>query len=120
IENALLAVTEAGRAGQEAPRPPRVRVTCRTEGDLLRVSVEDSGPGIPPHIAPRLFEPFVTGRKREGARSGTGLGLAIARGIVNRHGGAISAGVSATLGGASFQVELPRYQPVLAVAKGST
>jgi signal transduction histidine kinase len=81
----------------------------------VRVVVEDNGPGIAPELLPRLFQPFVTGRKREGPRPGTGLGLAIARGIVERHGGRISAG-RAEAGGARFDVELPQAQTVMAVA----
>ncbi|HZI11814.1 MAG TPA: ATP-binding protein, partial [Myxococcus sp.] len=73
---------------------------------------EDSGPGIPSELLPRLFQPFVTGRKREGPRPGTGLGLAIARGIIERHGGSIGAGRSEALGGALFEVEMPLVQPV--------
>jgi signal transduction histidine kinase len=78
----------------------------------VRVVVEDNGPGIPDSIRERLFQPFVTGRGRESARPGTGLGLAIARGIAERHHGKLSAGRS-ELGGARFELELPRSQPVL-------
>jgi signal transduction histidine kinase len=103
FENALLAL-------REVPSP-RLRVTCAQEGERVRVVVEDNGPGI----APELFQPFVTGRKREGPRPGTGLGLAIARGIVERHRGRITAG-RAEAGGACFDVELPQAQTVMAVA----
>jgi signal transduction histidine kinase len=107
FENALLALDGIEHA--------RIRVTTRAAGERVHVSVEDSGPGIPEDLAPRLFQPFVTGRKRSATRSGTGLGLAIARGIVERHRGTIRAGRS-DLGGARFDVELPRYQGVLAAA----
>ena len=77
------------------------------------VRVEDNGPGVPAEIEGMLFQPFVTGRGRDGPRPGTGLGLAIARGIVERHGGAIRAGTSAELGGARFEVVLPKVQRLL-------
>ncbi|MFL5349550.1 MAG: ATP-binding protein [Hyalangium sp.] len=107
LENALLTL-------RDVPAP-KLRVSCTQAGERVRVVVEDNGPGIAPELLPRLFQPFVTGRKREGPRPGTGLGLAIARGIVERHGGRISAG-RAEWGGARFEVELPKAQSVLAAA----
>jgi signal transduction histidine kinase len=103
LENALLALKEVPAA--------RLQVRCERRGTHLLVRVEDSGAGIPPELLPRLFQPFVTGRKREGPRPGTGLGLAIARGIIERHGGNIRAGRSEALGGACFELELPLTQP---------
>jgi len=108
LENALLAL--AGRPS------PRLKISTAVEGQRVRLAVEDSGPGIPPELGGRLFQPFVTGRGREGPRRGTGLGLAIARGIVERHGGQILAGRSEALGGARFEISLPRVQAVLAAA----
>ncbi len=105
FENALLALAEV--------EPRRLRVTRQAEGERVLLVVEDSGKGIPKELLPRLFQPFVTGRGRDGPRPGTGLGLAIARGIVERHGGAIRAGASAELGGARFEVALPRVQRLL-------
>jgi signal transduction histidine kinase len=107
IDNALLAVIEA--------ETKVLRLVCQSEKNLVKISVEDSGPGISPELAPQLFQPFVTGRKRQGARPGTGLGLAIVRGIVERHGGRVAADRS-PLGGARFVIELPRYQAVLTAA----
>jgi signal transduction histidine kinase len=109
FENALLALRDAPTR--------RLRVEIAPHGDKIALAVEDSGPGIPSELLPRLFQPFVTGRKREGPRPGTGLGLAIARGIAERHGGTVTAGTSA-LGGARFDIELPRYQAVLGAAAG--
>ncbi|HEX2570479.1 MAG TPA: HAMP domain-containing sensor histidine kinase [Polyangia bacterium] len=119
VDNALLALAEAPVR--------RLRIGARTMGERLRLTIEDSGPGIPPDLLPRLFQPFVTGRKRGAVRSGTGLGLAIARGIVERHGGTLrvrppgaeanaGADAGAGLGGACFELDLPRYQSVLAAA----
>ena len=107
FDNALLAL--AGAAAH------RLRIESHLREDRVVVSIEDSGPGIAADLLPRLFQPFVTGRKRGEPRAGTGLGLAIARGIVERHRGAIRVGRSA-LGGARFELELPRVQPVLAAA----
>ena len=65
------------------------------------VEFRDSGPGIPPAIMERMFEPFVTNKER-----GTGLGLAISRRIVEQHGGRLTAANRHTAG-AVFTVELP-------------
>lgn len=108
FENALLAL--------EGTNEARIRVRAKLDDGMLQVRVEDNGPGLPEELAERLFEPFVTGRKREGKRTGTGLGLAIAKRIVERHGGAIDAGRSNELGGAKFEIALPRHQHVLAAA----
>jgi two-component system, LuxR family, sensor kinase FixL len=66
----------------------------------LELQVRDTGRGIAPEIAARIFEPFVTTK-----RKGTGLGLAIVRAIVHAHGGEVFAGTSAE-GGAAFRVVL--------------
>lgn len=65
------------------------------------VQVSDTGPGLPPELHNRLFEPFVTTKE-----TGTGLGLSICRHIVRAHGGVISAR-DRSEGGAVFEVWLP-------------
>lgn len=80
-----------------------VDVRIAPSGDTaVTVSVMDHGPGIPPEVAGRIFEPYYTGK-----RDGTGLGLALVRQAVEAHGGRIR--VSPTPGGgATFTMELPR------------
>jgi signal transduction histidine kinase len=111
LENAALALHEAPVR--------RIRVRTRVQDGWLYAAVEDSGPGIAEELLPRVFEPFVTGRKREGRRPGTGLGLAIARRIVERHGGTIGAGRS-ELGGARFDLRIPQYQKIYAAVGGTS
>ncbi|HLM69096.1 MAG TPA: ATP-binding protein [Longimicrobium sp.] len=63
--------------------------TARDGDDAVRVEIADDGPGIPPEVQPRIWEPFFT---TKGVGEGTGLGLDIARRIVERgHGGGIRA-----------------------------
>ena len=61
-------------------------LTTRTEGDHLRVDVEDNGSGIPPDIQTSIFDPFFTTKS---VGEGTGLGLDIAKKIVEQHEGSI-------------------------------
>jgi PAS domain S-box-containing protein len=71
--------------------------------DLLRVSVIDTGTGVPPELAPSLFEKFAVGQQEE---RGTGLGLAFCRLAVEAHGGRIWA-ESGPGQGAAFHFTIP-------------
>jgi signal transduction histidine kinase len=80
------------------------RVEIRTEeapGRMARVSVEDSGPGLPPPVRSEIFKPFFTTKPR-----GMGMGLAITRSILEAHGGAISVDADRARG-ACFSFTLP-------------
>jgi two-component system sensor histidine kinase ChvG len=59
------------------------------EGERIVVTVEDDGPGIPPHALDRIFERFYTDRPEQGFGQNSGLGLSISRQIVEAHGGRI-------------------------------
>jgi signal transduction histidine kinase len=77
---------------------------------MMRISVEDQGPGIPPEQRARLFERFYRARANSDV-PGVGLGLAIAKGIVEAHGGRM--GVESTLGEGTqvwFTLPVPRRQ----------
>lgn len=89
-------------------------ITIRTfasapSNDAVVVEIRDSGPGIPQDSLPRIFEPFYTTKE---VGRGTGLGLAIVYGIVQEHGGQISAGNHPD-GGAQFKIELPTDRKVI-------
>jgi two-component system NtrC family sensor kinase len=86
-----------------------VRTSVNRAGDQVIIRIIDSGPGIPPDVLPRIFEPFYTTKE---VGKGTGLGLAITFGIVHDHGGHIYAENGAN--GASFTVHLPSDKTGLA------
>lgn len=77
-----------------------VALSAQRELGVVRIVVEDSGPGIPAAVAAKVFEPLFTTKA-----SGTGLGLPVARQIAERHGGDIK--LSATQQGTRFEVTLP-------------
>ena len=73
---------------EDAPRRLRLEATTLPEGDWVRVTIADTGGGIPDKVLARLFEPFVT---TKGEEKGTGLGLSICHGLVRAMGGRIEA-----------------------------
>ena len=87
--------------------PPQTRITvgARAEDQVVRVHVDDNGPGFPQGDPERLFAKFHRGRD-EGNTGGAGLGLTICRAIVNAHGGSIEAARRAE-GGARISFTLP-------------
>jgi signal transduction histidine kinase len=96
---------------EATPADETVEVRVTPNGDeAVRLSVRNTGVGIPPEIREKIFQPFFTTKPR-----GTGLGLAIARQIVEAHGGTIrvdSDGSSTT----EFIIDLPAA-PVAAAAR---
>jgi len=83
-----------------------VEMGCTGEPDqaTVRVTVRDNGSGIPPEHLLRIFDPFFTTKP---VGKGTGLGLSISYGIIEQHGGRLSAR-NVDGGGAEFVLELPR------------
>ena len=84
----------------ESPVGTRVTVRLAVDPTGARIEVEDHGIGIPPADLPRLFQPFVTSKRR-----GMGVGLSISRTIVEGHGGRIWADAS-HWGGVAFHFTL--------------
>ena len=88
-----------------SPRHGRVTVAASLDGESLRVTVCDDGPGIPGELLGHLFDRFVQSRSELSRERGHGLGLAIAKGIAELHGGDIAAS-NRNEGGAQFIVSL--------------
>lgn len=97
-EHAIVATGKPGRI--------QTTITALNDAKIVRLTIEDSGPGIPPEALPRIFDPFFTTKE---VGKGTGLGLAITYGIVQEHGGTIHA-TNIAQGGARFTIELPAIE----------
>ena len=99
----------AANALRHTPDGGRLSLAAEDAADGTRITVRDTGPGIPPEHLPHVFERFY---KADAARSatrmsGSGLGLSIVQAIVERHGGTVTA-ANAPDGGAVFEIRIPR------------
>lgn len=114
VVNILL---NALKAMEEQPGERRLRVALDIDEDGGFLTIDDTGPGIPPAELRKIFEVFYTTRD-----GGSGFGLAIARRIVEDHGGVISA-ENLPRGGARFTIRIPGAATTpesLGPAKGET
>lgn len=83
----------------------RIVISARDQGSDLSLVVADNGPGIAEQTQDIILQ---RGARADTAQPGQGIGLAVTTDIVSAYGGSIRAGNSATLGGAEFQILLPR------------
>ncbi len=104
-------IRNAADAMQSAPASQRELsiVTCRNGRGDAEIRVRDRGPGLPPDVMARLFEPFFSTKP-----DGMGIGLSISRSIIEAHGGRLT-GETVAEGGAVFTIRLP----IPAVEEGS-
>ncbi|WP_438939621.1 ATP-binding protein [Catenulispora pinisilvae] len=86
---------------------PPVRVSVSGTPEQVWIEVTDSGPGLPEHVLPHVFDRFYKADEARTRAPGSGLGLAIALENTLLHGGELTAG-NASSGGARFVVRLPR------------
>jgi two-component system sensor histidine kinase HupT/HoxJ len=82
---------------------PSLHIRVRRQDPWVSITLHDNGPGIAPETLSRIFEPFFTTKP---VGKGTGLGLSISYGIVERHGGTLTARNHPD-GGAEFELRLP-------------
>ena len=83
----------------------QVRVTAKAVDDGVAIEIADDGPGLPPAVRDKLFQPFAASSKA----GGTGLGLAIAHDLVRAHGGNLTL-VESSSEGTVFRVWLPEVK----------
>ena len=98
-------------AAKFSPEGGTVRVFVDRQDHLLRISVADSGPGIPEEDRGRIFERFVQADSTDSrSRGGTGLGLSICKAIAERHNGVIDFETTTGDGsGTTFHLRLPEW-----------
>jgi signal transduction histidine kinase len=91
LHNAVEAIVE---------RPGAIAVRIAPDHEGVRVSISDSGAGVPPEVIDRIFTPFFSTKD-----SGLGMGLSISRTIVEAHGGRLW--MESSTGGTTFSFTLP-------------
>ncbi len=82
IQQVLLNLMRNGLEAMEASDQRELAVRVQAADGMVQISVADTGPGVPPEVAARLFQPFVTTKA-----DGMGIGLSVCRTIVESHGG---------------------------------
>ncbi|MCE9637094.1 MAG: HAMP domain-containing histidine kinase [Planctomycetes bacterium] len=107
VQAVLNLVTNAEDAVRQRTAPRRIVVRTRTEGNKVRVEVDDNGDGVAAAVQPFIFQPFFTTKPRG---KGTGLGLSLVRTTVRQHGGEARV-EDAPGGGARFILEFPAAGP---------
>ena len=102
IEQVLVnLITNACQAMEGAEGEKILEIASAFQDGRIVLRVSDSGPGVPPSLREKVFDPFFTTRK-----DGSGIGLSFSHRIVVDHGGALRVGTS-RWGGAEFRIEIP-------------
>ena len=94
-------------AAKYAPPGSAIAVSAERVGDAIAFAIDDQGPGIPAADRERVFDLFYRVGRGDRQGKGTGLGLAISRGILEAHGGMISASPGENGSGTRISIHLP-------------
>jgi PAS domain S-box-containing protein len=94
-------------AAKYTPPGGTIELRAARAGSEVVFEVRDNGMGFPPELAGRLFEPFAQWAPAEHGSAGLGIGLSLVRGIVELHGGTVSAQSDGPGKGSRFEVRLP-------------
>jgi signal transduction histidine kinase len=92
-----------GNGAQAIRDHGEVSITSSSDGEWITIAISDTGIGIPDDHLSKIFDPFYTTKP---VGEGTGLGLSISYGIIERHGGEITA-TSEVGSGSTFTVRIP-------------
>ena len=102
IEQVLVnLITNACQAMEGVEGAKLLEIASAVQDGRIVLRVSDSGPGVPPSLREKVFDPFFTTRKE-----GSGIGLSFSHRIVADHGGSVRVDTS-RWGGAEFRIELP-------------
>lgn len=113
-----IAVNLLSNAAKFTPDGGRIQLQAKKEGDLLIVTVSDTGIGIMPEDQSRVFEPFEQLDSSLARRQqGTGLGLALTRNLVRLHGGRIWVESEGTGKGSAFSFAIPFQTPEVQLSR---
>jgi PAS domain S-box-containing protein len=108
-------IANAGHAIERSGEPGIIAFSITApEPGTVRLTITDTGPGIPADVLPRIFDPFFTTKD---VGQGTGLGLTLTYGVIQEHGGTIHA-AHAAAGGAVFTIDLPAAEPLKPASSG--
>ena len=99
-------------AARHSPESTAIRVAAVRDGVHVAISVSDEGRGVPPERLPHLFRKYSGGRDGENGLASSGLGLAICKGLVEAHGGRISAASTGAGQGTCFTFTVPLAEAV--------
>lgn len=118
VGNAGLLVSALGNlidnAIRVSPSDAVVRLSAYRKGGDVVFAVADDGPGVPPALRDRVFEPFFTTRS-----DGTGLGLAVVRSVISAHGGSVAVAQTSDAGSV-FEIRLPEARSATALPGGGS
>jgi C4-dicarboxylate-specific signal transduction histidine kinase len=107
IEQVILnLITNAAEAMKNFEAEKQILVSSSAQDGLIRVTVADSGPGVPEEERGKIFDPFFTTKN-----GSPGIGLSLSHRIISDHGGTMRVSTS-KWGGAEFMIEIPLDRPV--------
>jgi signal transduction histidine kinase/ActR/RegA family two-component response regulator len=97
----------------------QIRVRAETRGGIVSIEISDNGAGISADLLPRVFELFTQSeRTLDRAQGGLGIGLSIVKQLIEMHGGECIARSEGVGQGSTFEIKLPRSQPIIEASPG--